>query len=148
MSSFIETTLPPGYAIFTHAMSDYGEECDPYVTCTFGVECYWYRVFDEICPEMYRAAWRHWTATVLRGHRLHWMRTEDGRLIASANDPSILHDPSILWRPLSGLFIVGVEYKDEALGWDILTLAASRDVDEAMARFAALVLAAEGMVPR
>jgi hypothetical protein len=74
------------------------------------------------------------------------MRMADGRLFASAWEP--VEEPGVRWCPSSAAFGVGVEYKDEARGWDFLALSSCSDSDEAMARFAALVLATEGMVPR
>jgi hypothetical protein len=134
MSSFIETTLPPGYRFAGWERGEWrwqsGDQIDQFGCFARHTCC--------------RRAWRHWTAAVLRGRRLHWMRTTDGRLFASAQEPA--DEPGIRWCPSSGAFGVGVEYKDEARGWDFLTLASCSDPDEAMARFAALVLVAEGTV--
>jgi hypothetical protein len=70
------------------------------------------------------------------------MRQHDGRLIVSADDADIR------WDPRSCLYEMGVDYRDVDRGWDRLPLASVSDIDEAMARFSALVLAAEGMVTR
>jgi hypothetical protein len=132
--SFVETTLPPGYA-----WTDWPEGEHIRWECG-GVVGQWFA--PDRTAECYRSAWSHWTATVLRGRRVHWMRTQDGRLIASANDTDIR------WEPTTGLHELGVDYRDVDRGWDRLPLASVSDPDEAMARFAALVLATEGMVPR
>jgi hypothetical protein len=127
--SFIETTLPPGYGG--------NSRCD-------GTMWSWYTVNATIYSyvgteaERNRSAWRHWTATALRGRNVDWGDSEsEGRWVAYGDDSL---GPYAAKRR-SGLIVL-------LNGDHNIILRDVDDPDEAMARFAALVVATEGMVPR
>jgi 3',5'-cyclic AMP phosphodiesterase CpdA len=129
--SFVETTLPPGYR---------GEK--------YGQGWEWHtraegRAVFATRAECCRSAWRHWTATVLRGRSLSWHQWR-GFFSHAAYGGS--PDCCEVWIHASKNGNYNIEAGRVDAG-DAL-IAGVRDVDEAMARFAALVLATEGMVPR
>jgi len=126
--SCIETTLPPGYI---------GERCG---------QCWeWHTLADGSVmfvtrAECNRSAWRHWTAAVLRGRRIRWSGGRDG-----VNTTAWIERDGPQVCRYYGVH-AGPKYQGalEVSGCG----GVFRDVDEAMARFAAMVLATEGMVPR
>ncbi len=133
MSSFIETTLPPGYRFAGWERGEWrwqsGDQID-----RFG--CF---ARHTCC----RRAWRHWTATVLRGRVLSASQAW-GRQVATAN-------ATVFYNPMSAVYYVNAEpsLEEDADGdREYTPIAKVTDADEAMARFAWLVGAMEGMVPR
>ena len=128
MSTFIETTLPPGYRGNAH--------CNGTAWSWYTVDTTIYRYADTEA-ERNRSAWRHWTATVLRGRDVEWGDNEcEGRWVMAGCDSL---DPYAYAARGGEIGIVNVDRK---------CVVASGDIDEAMARFAAIVLATEGIVPR
>lgn len=126
-AAFVELSLPPGY--------DY--LADPLVTGT----CHWvtYREKGPLCKnrfDAYRSAWRHWTAKVLRGRNVRWY-FEDDCATAQLRKVVLQDERDKGWDGW-GLFIV-----DDHDG--ITDVGCIDDLDDAMAQFAALVMAKEGM---
>jgi hypothetical protein len=126
--SFIETTLPPGYEVGP------GFDACEWAFVVVGVHpARWHSSREDAC----RAAWRHWTAAVLRGRDVEWGDNEcEGRWVMAGCDSL---DPYAYAARGGEIGIVHVDRK---------CVVASGDIDEAAARFAALVLATEGMVQR
>jgi hypothetical protein len=85
-----------------------------------------------------RHAWRHWTATVLRGRDVGW--DDDLRRASRLGAATVVTGGR--W------YSVCAEGDEESANYHVVPLCSTDDPDEAMARFAALVLATEGMVPR
>ena len=128
--SYVETTLPPAYR---------GEK--------YGQGWEWHtraegRAVFATRAECCRSAWRHWTATVLRGRTVRWYGETEG-LNKTAWYRSDRSDVQVIryFGDHAGLRYQGAMEVTMCRG-------VFHDVDEAMARFAALVLATEGMVAR
>jgi hypothetical protein len=142
--SFVETTLPPGYNI---QRTPNGFAWRSLTLAPDGLRpSPWRHTRGECC----RLAWRHWTATVLRGRTLKWVAFVDGsRGAYTERDPEVY----VQSRERRNTLEVGLDsgQVDEG-GVAVCAEAGGRlgmhDVDEAMARFAWLVGATEGMVPR
>ena len=128
--SFIDTTRPPGYAVAELPYSPGWIWQDG--PSAPGIM---YNTEADAC----RAAWRHWTASVLRGRRIVW------RDYGVSHTRLAICGPVELWymggRGLTSAQLWGPDrcsvaeaFKSKAIG-----------MDEAVARFAALVLAMKGM---
>ena len=132
--SWVETTLPPGYSGYAASWSFgimYG-----FSTGAVTLE----RWITE--AERNRSAWRHWTAAVLRGRYVEWEECCD---MPDMEDRQIECGTAIVQyhRAFGGWMVARVAFRVDHMA----TTEISRhrnDVDEAMARFAALVLATEG----
>lgn len=119
MSKQIETTPPPGYEVKS------GRRTHDVFSNGYLLGCYTSR--EEAC----RYAWRHWTAAVLRGRDVLWKVTPE------VLEASITTGDHYVFIDLyAAEFRTGVH--DYIVGdcHGIIT----NDVDEAMARFAALAL--------
>jgi hypothetical protein len=142
MSSFIETTLPPGYVI--KSWSGGGAirwHCAGAIS----------RLHEAAdVAECRRSAWRHWTATVLRGRTLKWVAFVDGsRGAYTERDPEVYVQSRERRNTLEvGLDSGQVDEEGVAVCAEVGGRFGMHEVDEAMARFAWLVGAAEGMVAR
>lgn len=124
-TSWVETTLPPGYfgykAIREHGPS-YG----------FCKSRNWYG--DE--AERNRAAWRHWTAAVLRGQDVEWEDNGEDGTNAWVGNVRLER-----YQAIQGVCnCVSVYVYDDVRGAHEKV----RDDDEAMARFAFLVSGIHG----
>jgi hypothetical protein len=150
--SFVETTLPPGYAaietVLAPRLADIGIPGG-----MRGKSLWTWRSVDRMSfcefrsiSECYRSAWRHWTAAVLRGRDVRWCNVLSGYgEIYDGRCASLIISPHGLSKH--------VEWSKIASEWEVFEGSyrlgmPTRDPDEAMARFAALVLATEGMVAR
>lgn len=128
--SWVETTLPPGYGPLVHG------------TVVGWVSGTHSGGFAPSESQRNRAAWRHWTAAVLRGRDVEWedccdMPDMEDRLIECGTAIVEYH------RAIGGWMVARVALRVDHM----VTTEISRhrnDIDEAMARFAALVLATEG----
>ncbi|HXK36623.1 MAG TPA: hypothetical protein VJ553_03520, partial [Candidatus Paceibacterota bacterium] len=83
MSSFIETTLPPGYGIDYVSLSaihwsSRRDRLHGWWWSTFTVDGEHSSVGYDTKAECYRAAWQHWTATVLRKRDIRWYGETEG----------------------------------------------------------------------
>ena len=140
MSSFIETTLPPGYRFAGWERGEWrwqsGDQID-----RFG--CF---ARHTCC----RRAWRHWTAAVLRGRTLKWIAFVDGsRGAYTERDPEVYVQSRERRNTLEvGLDSGQVDDEGVAVCAEVGDPFEMHDVDEAMARFAWLIGAVEGMVAR
>jgi hypothetical protein len=142
MSSFVETTLPPGYAWTNWPEGEHIRwECG-------GVMGHWFA--PDHTAECCRSAWRHWTATVLRGRTLRWVAFVDGsRGAYTEKNPEAYVQSRERRNTLEvGLDSGQVDEEGVAVCAEVGRRYGMHEVDEAMARFAALVLAAEGTAPR
>jgi hypothetical protein len=127
MTSWVETTIPPGYRVLqdwdaveeSWCWFSYTENRE---TCKYG-----FRTRSECC----RAAWRHWTASILRDRDVLWKVTPE------VLEASITTGDHYVFIDLyNAEFRSGIH--DYIVGdcHGVIT----DDVDEAMARFAALAL--------
>jgi hypothetical protein len=121
--SWVETTLPPGYRVGP------GYSGREWAFNVFGSHLsQWYASREDAC----RAAWQHWTASILRGRDVLW------RVTPEVLEASITTGDHYVFIDLcAGEFRTGVH--DYIVG-DCYG-AITDDVDEAMARLASLVLA-------
>ncbi len=130
--SFIDETLPPGY----HHVAPVRETGRWQIYA--GGDCVGYAGSPR---EACRFAWRHWTATVLRGRVIEWDDddNEDGD---DTHRCSIGHSGPFLYVQRG--FSVSLQHRwGEEPIWQAFK--AEIDIDEAVVRFAALVLAMKGM---
>jgi hypothetical protein len=134
MTNFVETTLPPGYCFVSDS---WGRNIAYVVKAFHPVEKTLYvTVESEVTGHLCRHAWRHWTASVLQGRKVAWS-VRHGVEVADCGSASI-HRRTQGWS----LFAYGPNRRShEFIGY-------VDDLDEAMARFAWLVGATEGIVPR
>jgi hypothetical protein len=139
MSSFIETTLPPGYVMCSGLFAGAAEIWHLYMDMSeIGLPMRRSSALFRTEAECRRSAWRHWTATVLRGRDVGW--DDDLRRASRLGAATVVTGGR--W------YSVCAEGDEESDNYHVVPLCSTDDPDEAMARFAALVLATEGMVTR
>jgi hypothetical protein len=134
MTSWIESTIPPGYRVIedwdaveeSWAWFSYTENRE---TCKYG-----FRTRSECC----RAAWRHWTASILRGRDVLW-RHPDSREHYDF-DPCVRASGAVIrWLVEDNKYFVGSFFDD--LGKRVPLFS---DIDEAMVRFVSYLMYYQG----
>jgi hypothetical protein len=131
--SVMETTLPPGYWIS-------GDNCSWMSRAKLS------RSRFKTQSDYYRSAWRHWTAAVLRGRMIKWEyhSLHSNKLLICARTQSTW----VELNPWGSISVKTASEDDNGFEREITIFIGSNHdigIDEAMARFAALVFASEGM---
>lgn len=136
--SWVETTLPPGYAIYHPGMAPPFSPQSKYSWCVGAAsgdgESDWISDDFPTRAEACRAAWRHWTAAALRAYGpIEWKHWNGvlSRPIAFAQGATVTAFPAT--HDVPRFYMIYVTQSDAEID--------SEDIDEAMARFAGALIA-------
>lgn len=181
IQSWVETTVPPGYALHIPGAAPEAVPWWRYGWCVGAIRSEAVEWASKPCntrEEACRAAWRHWTATVLRGRTVEWCGPDldfrsspvcserwendlQARRVGRAASCGEANAATVI-RPDAPTFVVGAckdfdleQIEADGMGglsvrpwnvWEFPSEYQRDDIDEAMARFAMIVLATEGPV--